>query len=79
MAWSLWYNVLVRKGKGNLPEMLGGNKMKNVKNGYRIGIETRKGLKLSKSQYTLGDALEIMYKASFPCMLCDHIGTPVKL
>jgi hypothetical protein len=25
----LWYNVLVRKGKGNLPEMLGGNKMFN--------------------------------------------------
>lgn len=52
---------------------------KNVKNGYRIGIETRKGIKLSKDQYTLGDALEIMCKASFPCMLCDHIGTPVKL
>lgn len=52
---------------------------KNIKNGYRIGIETRKGIKLSKYQYTLGDALEIMYKASFPCMLCDHIGTPVKL
>ena len=76
---SLWYNVLVRKGKENLQEMLGGNKMKNIKNGYRIGIETRKGIKLSKDQYTLGDALEIMYKASFPCMLCDHIGTPVKL
>ena len=53
--------------------------MKNVKNGYRIGIETKKGIKLSKDQYTLGDALEIMCKASFPCMLCDHIGTPVKL
>ena len=52
---------------------------KNIKNGYRIGIETRKGIKLSKDQYTLGDALEIMYKVSFPCMLCDHIGTPVKL
>lgn len=52
---------------------------KNIKNGYRIGIETRKGIKLSKDQYTLGDALEIMYKASFHCMLCDHIGTPVKL
>lgn len=79
MAWNLWYNVLVRKLKGNLPEMLGGNKMKNVKNSYRIGIETRNGIKLSKSQYTLRDALKIMYKASFPCMLCDHIGTPVKL
>ena len=53
--------------------------MKDVKNGYRIGIETRKGIKLSEDQYTLGDALEIMHKALFPCMLCDHIGTPVKL
>lgn len=29
---------------------------KNIKNGYRIGIETKKGIKLSKDQYTLGDA-----------------------
>ena len=54
-------------------------KKKNIKNGYRIGIETKKGIKLSRDQYTLGDALEIMYKASFPCILCDHIGTPVQL
>ena len=60
---------------------------KNVKNGYRIGMVSMdelisgnvKRIKLSKDQYTLGDALEIMYKASFPCVLCDHIGTPVQL
>ncbi len=52
---------------------------KDIKDGYRIGIETEKGIKLSREQHTLGDALEIMCNASFPCILCDHAGTPVQL
>lgn len=60
---------------------------KNIKNGYRIGMVSMdelisgniKHIKLSKDQYTLGDALEVMNNASFPCILCDHIGTPVQL
>jgi hypothetical protein len=60
---------------------------KNVKNGYRIGMVSIdelisgniKRIKLSKEMYSLGDALEIINKAKFPCILCDHIGTPVSL
>ena len=54
---------------------------------YRIGKVSMKDMisgkitriKLSKETYTLGDAMERIAKASFPCILCDHIGTPVVL
>lgn len=60
---------------------------KNIKNGYRIGMVSMdelisgniKRIKLSKEMYSLGDAMERIANASFPCILCDHIGTPVKL
>lgn len=60
---------------------------KNIKNGYRIGMVSMKDLnsgkftriKLSKNQYKLEDALDIINKVKFPCILCDHIGTPVSL
>lgn len=63
---------------------------KNDKNGYRIGmvsmdelisgnIKRIKLIKLSKETYSLGDAMERIANAQFPCILCDSIGTPVKL
>lgn len=60
---------------------------KNIKNGYRIGMVSMdelisgniKRIKLSKEIYSLGDAMERIENASFPCILCDHIGTPVQL
>ena len=60
---------------------------KNIKNGYRIGMVSMdelisgnfKRIKLSKKMYSLGDAMERITNASFPCILCDHIGTPVQL
>lgn len=60
---------------------------KNIKNGYRIGMVSMdelvsgniKRIKLSKEMYSLGDAMERIANASFPCVLCDHIGTPVQL
>lgn len=60
---------------------------KNIKNGYRIGMVSMdelvsgniKRIKLSKEMYSLGDAIERIANASFPCILCDHIGTPVQL
>lgn len=60
---------------------------KNDKNGYRIGMVSIdelisgniKHIKLSKETYSLGDAKERIANAQFPCILCDSIGTPVKL
>ena len=60
---------------------------KNEKNGYRIGMVSMdelisgniKRIKLSKETYSLGDAMERIANAQFPCILCDSIGTPVKL
>ena len=60
---------------------------KNIKNGYRIGIVSMdelisgniKRIKLSKETYSLGDAMERIANAQFPCILCDSIGTPAKL
>lgn len=56
-------------------------------NEYRLGMVSMKELetgkftriKLSKDTYSFGDALEKMYNAPFPCILCDSIGTPVKM
>lgn len=61
--------------------------MKNNEKNYRIGKVSMdelvsgkiKRIKLSKETYTFGDAMERIYKASFPCILCDHIGTPVQM
>lgn len=60
---------------------------KNIKNGYRVGMISMdelisgniKHIKLSKETYSLGDAMERIANAQFPCILCDSIGTPVKL
>lgn len=60
--------------------------MKDSKLQFRIGMVSMDELmtgkftriKLSKNLYSFGDAMEIIYKAQFPCILCDHIGTPVK-
>lgn len=60
---------------------------KNIKNGYRVGMVSMdelisgnvKRIKLSKETYSLGDAMERIANAQFPCILCNSIGTPVKL
>lgn len=60
---------------------------KNVKSGYRIGMVSMdelvsgniKRVKLSKETFSLGDAMERIANAQFPCILCDSIGTPVQL
>lgn len=60
---------------------------KNIKNGYRIGMVSMdelisgniKRIKLSKETYSFGDAMERIANAQFPCIICDSIGTPVKL
>lgn len=60
---------------------------KNIKDGYRIGMVSMdeltsgniKRIKLSKETYSLGDAMERIANAQFPCILCDSIGTSVKL
>lgn len=60
---------------------------KNIKNGYRVGMVSIdelisgniKRIKLSKETYSLGDAMERIANAQFPCILCNSIGTPVKL
>lgn len=54
---------------------------------YRIGKVSKRDIKsgkftrikLSKETYPLGDAMEKIMNASFPCILCDSIGTPVVL
>lgn len=61
--------------------------MKDTKKSFRIGMVSMdelisgkiKRIKLSKETYTFGDAMERIYNASFPCILCDHIGTPVQM
>lgn len=58
-----------------------------MKNGYRIGMVTMdelisgniKRIKLSKDTYSFGDAMELIMNAQFPCIICDHIGTPIQL
>lgn len=60
---------------------------KNVKSGYRIGKVSMeelisgniKRIELSKEMFTLGDAMERVANAQFPCIICNCIGTPVKL
>lgn len=54
---------------------------------YRIGMVSMDELisgkftriKLSIFTYSLGEAMEKIQMASFPCILCDSIGTPVVL
>ncbi len=58
-----------------------------MKNVYRIGMVTMdelisgnvKRIKLSKDTYSFGDAMERIANASFPCIICNNIGTPIKL
>ena len=60
---------------------------KDIENGYRIGMVSidesasgdTKRVKLSRETYPLGDAMGRIANARFPCILCDSIGTPVKL